>query len=192
MTAGADPTSFTFAFPDRDGRAAPAPARAPAPTTIGSVISAFLTDAQSGRVQAPGGQPYSRESFREIRAALAHVDSALGHLQIEQLDGERVGALLDELAGDGLAPSRIDSVVLALHRLSAYAGLDGAPALIPAAAAVAPAAAEPLPVTPEPGPPPPRTPTMEMLGAARSVATWTVRATVFLFALVLLLLILEL
>ena len=183
MTAEADSGAFTFAFPGSGGDA---------PRTVGAVIADFLRDAESGRVLDPGGQRYSRESLRDMRSALAHVDSALGETSVDRLDGRRVADLLDELTRDGLGAARIDSIVVTLHRLSTYAGTPDAGLPDPVVPSPEPAASAPPAEAPPAAAPRRPTPTMEMLGVARTVATWTVRAVVFLFALVVLLLILEL
>jgi hypothetical protein len=177
VTAGADPA---FAFPSR---------QTPGGPLLGDVIAQYLADAEDGRARESGGKRYTRESLRELRAALAHVDSQMGDRPVDELTSETVARLLGELARTGVATDRIDSVVLALHALHSYADVPD-PA-VPGGWVTRPAE---LPVDdgPSRSAAPKRTPTMEMLGAVQTVANWTVRGVVFLFALVALLVILEL
>jgi len=170
------------------------PRHTPTGRELGALIADFLADVDSGRVRDSAGRRYSRDSLRELRAALTHVDSELGHLSIEEIGSRDIARLLDDLGRAEVRQERLDSIVVALHRLHGYAGDQGLisgrstfpdPAL-PGAAAPEPAAAVPDDRTE------PRTPTLELLAATRRVATWTVRSVVFVFAVLVVLFIIEL
>jgi hypothetical protein len=162
---------------------------APPGETIGVVIARLIEDAESGAARDSSGRRYTRDSLRELRAALSHVDSELGALRPQALDSERIEGLLADLRRAGLSAGRLDSVVLALHRLHSYAGGSGQRAAVNFPDTSWP----PSPVEEPPtAPPRQRTPTIEMLAAARRVAKWTVRTIVVLFALAIFVLIHEL
>jgi hypothetical protein len=201
-------------------RAAAAPAVVPAGEQLGAVIAEFLQDAQNGRARDYAGQPYTRESLRELRAALTHVDSELGDLSLDAVTGRHVQMLLDDVRDAGLAASRISSIVMALHSLYAYAIDRGLAAGSPLPGPVVPAPVAPAPVAPAPAiqdsrwdtpdtrwdtaashwdtpdaPAPSsaqRTPTIELLAVARRVVGWTVTTIVVLFVLLLVVLIQQL
>jgi len=181
------------------------PAEAPAPVrdTVGSTIADFLDDAQRGRALDSGGRPYTSESLRELRSSMAHIDSELGALPTVAIDNRMVDELLDDLRRKGLSRGRLDSIVIALRALRMYAGGRGFASLTrPAERAIAepgfteqPSYADPPSWAERPmqeDRPNRPSPTLELLGTARRVATWTVRSVVFIFAVLVVFLILEL
>jgi len=177
--------------------------------TVGEAIAGFLEDARRGRALDSGGRPYARESLRELRSSLTHVDSELGSLPLRQIDNRLVDGLLEDLRREGLSRARLDSMVVALRALRVYAG---EPQLGDVGALREPTVSEPVFAErpryaeqaryvdqarykdqaryDEPQAKP--SPTLELLASARRVATWTVRSVVFVFAVLVVFLILEL
>jgi len=162
---------------------------------LGTVIAAYLHDAEGGRALGPDGGPYSPAALRRVRVALGHVDAAAGGLDPGVLGAMDAGELeqLGRRAVDraGLSPSRLPFVLQALHSLSAYAADRNGAAAAPApAAAAAPAAA--TAATAAVPPPDPRTPTYAMLALGAQLGTWTERIIVIAFVLTVIGLALEL
>jgi hypothetical protein len=173
--------------------------------SVGDVIADFLRDAEQGRTRDSSGGTYTRESLRELRSSLSHIDAKLGLLSLGAIDSQDVDGLLADLHSMGLSRARLDAIVVALRALRAYAGDRGPTDRRPLPD---PTLGEPMsaqrPYTPpayaqpafgEAAPDEPQakaSPTLELLATARRVATWTVRTTVFLFAVLVVLLILEL
>jgi hypothetical protein len=182
----------------------------PAREELGGVIADFVYDAQNGDALDTAGEPYTREGLRELRAALSHVDSELGGLTVDVISGRDVQDMLDGVRAAGLPARRVNAIVMALHALYAYAIKRGivdhsplpGPVVPPAPAA--PVAAVATAPDFRPGPPPvpepreatrtgeQRTPTLEMLAAARRVVGWTVTTIVVLFVLLLIVLLQQL
>ncbi|MEA2444019.1 MAG: hypothetical protein QOJ12_1311 [Thermoleophilales bacterium] len=193
------------------------PRAVPAREELGGVIADFVYDAQTGDARDSAGDPYTREGLREMRSALTHVDSELGGLSVDAISGRDVQDMLDGVRAAGLPPRRVNAIVMALHALYAYAIEKGIVDRSPLPGPVAPAApaarvapvtsVDPItPIAPDfrPGPPPvplarptartgeQRTPTIEMLAAARRVVGWTVTTIVVLFVLLLIVLLQQL
>jgi hypothetical protein len=173
----------------------------PAREELGGVIADFVYAAQNGEARDSAGEPYTREGLRELRAALTHVDSELGGLTVDVISGRDVQDMIDSVRAAGLPPRRVTSIVMALHALYAYAiergivdhsPLPGPVVPTPPVDYVRPA---PPPV-PEPRPAErareQKTPTVEMLAAARRVVGWTVTTIVILFVLLLIVLLQQL
>ncbi len=179
--------------------ATPVADRPPAPEReeLGAVIDEFMQAAEQGIFEDAYGRPYTSESLRELRSALSHVKSELGTVHLSAIRRWQVQGMLDELRRGGLAPGRLTAVVEALHSVFTYAierGLvDDSPVIwltspqqgervervrAPAAQRSAP------PPAPEPVAAAPSTPTGAMLALGSSVLQWTVRATVTVFVLV--------
>lgn len=174
---------------------------APVRDTVGAAVAAFLDAAEHGSVLDSDGSRYSRERLRDVRASLSHVDSELGSLPMRSIDSADVDRLLVDLRRAGLPPARLDAIVIALRALRGYAADEGLvgdralpdPALTETGAGESPwVTLPPEPGYAEPEPRPGPTPTLELVATARRVATWTVRTILFVFAVLVVLLILEL
>jgi hypothetical protein len=91
---------------------------------LGTAISRYLRDAETGRVPAFDGGDYSPAALRSLRRTLDHVASAVGALGLADLHAmnakelESLGWQVVDYAG--LPPSRAPVVVDALRRLSTY------------------------------------------------------------------------
>jgi hypothetical protein len=134
-------------------------------------IAEYLGDAEAGKVRGAAGSRFTREELRGLRGSLAHVDSALGALELDAVRGRQVGALVDDLRAAGLSNGRVDGIVDALRSVYAYAIGRGLVATSPLVG-LAPAAAET------------RAPTDALLALGASVVGWTVKAVVIAFVLV--------
>jgi len=142
--------------------------------SLDAVIAQFLRAAEEGRT----GRPYTRTEVRELRGALAHVETELGTVPVDAVRGRQVGALFDQLRDAGLPPSRVSTIVEALRSLYAYAIERGLVRASPLVGLAAPEAA------PAPAGHQTRTPTDAMLALGERVVTWTVRVIVIAFVLV--------
>jgi hypothetical protein len=187
-----------------DGAQAPselaAPARPPAPEReeLGAVIDEFMLAAEEGALRDAFGRPYTPDSLRELHSALSHVKSELGTVHVGAIRRWQIQGMLDELRRGGLAPGRLAAVVEALHSVFTYAierglvedtpviwltspeqGQRAETVTAPAAQRSAPAPA-PEPLAAEA----PTTPTSAMVALGSSVLLWTVRATVTVFVLI--------
>jgi hypothetical protein len=178
----------------------PPPAQPPAPEReeLGAVIDEFMRAAEEGALRDAFGRPYTPDSLRELHSALSHVKLELGTVHVGEIRRWQIQGMLDELRRGGLAPGRLAAVVEALHSVFTYAierGLvDDTPVIwltspeqgqraetvrAPAAQRSAPAPAlEPLAAEA------PTTPTNAMVALGSSVLLWTVRATVTVFVLI--------
>jgi len=114
------------------------------------------------------GSPAQR---RDLRAALSHVDAGLGTMPMGSLSNRHVAALLDDLREAGLSPRRETAILHAVRSLSEFA------ADLPAA-------------SPQPATTP--TPTLAMLALGTRVAAWTAWTIAIVFAVLLVVLVLEL
>jgi hypothetical protein len=190
-----------------DGATALAARRlAPNREELGAVIDEFMQAAEEGEAEDGYGQYYTPEGLRELHSALSHVKSELGTMNVRAIGRWHVQGMLDELRRAGLAPGRLTAVVEALHGLYSYAierGLvDDSPVIFltfpqqveRAETVRAPAIQRPAPV-PEPeyqleaAPTP--TPTGAMIALGGRVLLWTMRATVTVFVLVAIVLVVE-
>ena len=165
---------------------------------LGTVIAAYLQDAEAGRALSPDGGPYSPAALRRVRVALGHVDAAAGGLDPGALGAMDAGELeqLGRLAVDraGLSPSRLPLMLQALHSLSAYAA-DGNGSAVRSGPAVRTGATAPSAAVARGGAvaePDPRTPTYAMLALGAQLGTWTERIIVIAFVLTVIGLALEL
>ena len=151
--------------------------------TLSSVIAQFV------------GSAGTAGERRDRRAALSHVDAALGTMPMRAIRSRNLTAMLDDLDEAGLSPRRQDAVVEALHSLYAFAIGRGLVAddPIPGAAAVATPTPTQVP-TPAlaPAPPTTPTPTLTVLALGARVAAWTAWTIASVFALLLVALVLEL
>jgi hypothetical protein len=148
---------------------------------LGTAISLYLRDAESGRVRAFDGGDYSPAGLRSLRRTLDHVESAVGALGLADLHAmnakelESLGWQVVDYAG--LPPSRAPAVVEALRRLSTYSRTESPsdpPPRIRAVPAGAPAPA---------GTPPTPTPTHTMLTLGAVVGAWIERVMVIALVL---------
>jgi hypothetical protein len=177
---------------------------APHPEELGAVIDRFMQAAEKGEADDGYGQHYTSDGLRELHSSLSHVKSELGTMHVQAIRRWHVQGMLDELRRAGLAPGRLTAVVEALHALYSHAierGLvDDSPviwltfpqqAVRPERVRAAPVQ-RPAPVSeldPLTGTTP--TPTHAMLVLGGRVLLWTVRATVTLFVLVAIVLVVE-
>jgi site-specific recombinase XerD len=143
--------------------------RETAAAELGSVIAAFLRDAEAGDVRA-AGRTYTRAELRDLRGALTHVAAALGPLDVAELRSRDVRGLVDELGAAGLRPERVSAIVDALRSVYAYAMGRGLVTTSPLVG-LAPAAGD--------GP----SPTTAIVQLGEQLARWTVRLMVMLFVL---------
>ena len=190
---------------------------APNREELGEVIDEFMQAAEEGEAEDGYGQYYSPEGLRELHSALSHVKSELGTMNVRAIGRWHVQGMLDELRRAGLAPGRLTAVVEALHGLYSYAierGLvDDSPVIfltfpqqaertetIRAPAVERPAARSREPKAkpryePEPEYEPEAaatpTPTHAMVALGGRVLLWTMRATVTIFVLVAIVLVVE-
>lgn len=192
---GADVLEAPVPSPER-----PAAARPPAPEReeLGVVIDDFMRAAQDGVLEDAYGRRYTPEHLRELRSALSHVKSELGTTHVSAIRRWQVQGMLDELRRGGLAPGRVAGVVEALHSVFTYAierGLvDDTPVIwltfpeqgdgVESSRAPAAPRADPPPPAPEPVAAQPSTPTNAMVALGSAVLLWTVRATVTVFVLI--------
>ncbi len=179
---------------------------------LGQVIDEFIQAAEEGEAGDGYGQYYTPAALRDLHSALSHVKSELGTMNIRAIQRWHVQGMLDELRGAGLAPGRLTAVVEGLHGVYSYAierGLvEDSPVIFltfpqPAARPFQPA--EWFGQEERSAPPPPRreskqrseasatapTPTQSMLALGGQVLLWTMRATITLFVLVAILLVVE-
>ena len=189
---------------DRPRAPEPAPpVQPPAPEReeLGAVIDEFMRAAEEGALRDAFGRPYTPDSLRELHSALSHVKSELGTVHVGEVRRWQVQGMLDELRRGGLAPGRIAAVVEALHSVFTYAIERGLVEDTPviwltspeqgqrAETVRAPAAQLSVPApAPAPGPlaaeAPTPNPTSAMVALGSSVLLWTVRATVTVFVLI--------
>jgi hypothetical protein len=167
------------------------------------VIDDFMKAAEDGEAENAYGEQYAPEDLRELHSALSHVKSELGTMRMPAIQRWQVQGMLDELRRSGLAPGRLTAVVEALHSLYTYAiqrGLvDDSPVIwltFPQQEerVRAPAAQRRPLVAEAPPEAPPQAPahasvqgansTNAMLALGSRVLLWTVRATVTIFVLV--------
>lgn len=178
---------------------------------LGVVIDDFMQAAEAGEAVDAYGNQYTPEGLRELHNALSHVNSWLGTMQISAIQGWLIQGMLDQLRQSGLAPGRLTAVVEALDSLYTYAirrGLvENSPVLwltfpqqedrmrAPAtqrrpvvaeapteALAEAPTEAQPqAPVHASPDTP---NSTNAMLALGSRVLVWTMRATITIFVLI--------
>ena len=191
---------------------------APNREELGAVIDEFMQAAEEGEAEDGYGQYYSPDALRELHGAVSHVKSELGTMNMRAIRRWHVQGMLDELRRAGLAPGRLTAVVEALHALYSYAierGLvddspvifltfpqqaeplpppapDVRPPAAPRRSALASATQRQAPVRePEPAFPPITSPTGAMLALGSRVLLWTVRATVTVFMLIAIVLVVE-
>jgi hypothetical protein len=194
---------------------------APNREELGAVIDEFMQAAEEGEVEDGYGQYYTPEELRELHSALSHVKSELGTMNVRAIHRWHVQGMLDELRRAGLAPGRLTAVVEALHALYSYAierGLvDDSPVIFltfpqhseslgPAtgqtpvrvqtapvrpARPASPPEFEPEPEPMPPPPPPAPTPTHAIVALGGRVLLWTMRATVTVFVLIAIVLVVE-
>jgi hypothetical protein len=185
----------------------------PGGSSLGTLITAYLRAAESGRTLDRSGNPYSAARVRSLRRALGQVEAAAGPLDpaaLNVMDAaalERLGRQVVDHAG--LPASRLETIVDALRGLSAYAGagrpradrlrrrepfpwpdppswLDPpsrAEAHEPAPTSQRAAARESTPPPPPAAAPEARTPTFTMLALGAQVSAWTQRIIVIAFVL---------
>jgi site-specific recombinase XerC len=118
-----------------------------------------------------------RAELRELRGALAHVDSELGTVALGELRPDDVRRLIDELGRAGLPPARVRSIVAALRSVYAYAIDRG---LVRSSPVVGVAADDPAPAPPSEAP----TPTEALLALGNFAVALVVRTIVVAFMLV--------
>jgi hypothetical protein len=214
--ATADPDPQPHAEPV-DPVAPAAPPVAPRRGELGEVIDDFMEAAEEGEVADGFGQYYTPEALRELHSALTHVKSELGTMHVEAVRRWHVQGMLDELRRAGLAPGRLTAVMESLHAVYSYAierGLvDDTPVIwLTSPQQGEPTAAERSDVTARPAAAPrpastsarrrerPRheappastpTPTRAMVALGGRVLFWTMRATVTLFVLIAIVLVVE-
>jgi hypothetical protein len=135
---------------------------------LSDVIAEFLRDAQSGRV--PG---YGADDLRDLRSALAHVDSALGSVPVWAVTPDQVGTLIDDVRASGLPAGRVEGIVGALRALYAYAIGRGLASVSPVVGLVA----APAEVGPS------GTPTDAVIALGERVASYATRTIVLAFVL---------
>jgi hypothetical protein len=194
---------------------------APNREELGALLDEFMEAAEVGEVEDGYGQYYTPEELRELHSALSHVKSELGTINVRAIHRWHVQGMLDELRRAGLAPGRLTAVVEALHAFYTYAierGLvDDSPVIFltfprqpdslgsatvqqPVRARTDPARparfAAPPELQPEPDPvpapaPPTPTPTHAMAALGGRVLLWTMRATVTIFVLIAIVLVVE-
>jgi len=188
---------------------------------LGTVLDEFMEAAELGEVEDGYGQYYTPEELRELHSALSHVKSELGTMNVRAIARWHVQGMLDELRRAGLAPGRLTAVVEALHAFYTYAierglvddspvifltfpqqpeSLGPAPVQPPVRVRTAPARparfAAPPELQPEPDPmpepaPATPTPTHAMAALGGRVLLWTMRATVTIFVLIAIVLVVE-
>jgi site-specific recombinase XerC len=158
------------------------------------VIARFLRAAEEGRAVGGSGKRYTSAELRELRAALSHLDSEIGAMQVQAVRSRDVNALLDELRGEGLSARREAAIVEALRSLFAYAVARGLAAVIPRIEQPEPKREEPIPaVTAQPATSRRQpTPTTAMLALGTRAAGWTMWIIVIGFAVVVVALLVEL
>jgi hypothetical protein len=157
------------------------------PQTVDAAITAFLRAAEGGLVSNPSGDLYTATELRELRAALSHVDSELGSLDVRAVRRSDVSALLDELRREGLSPRREQAIVDALESLYSYAVDRGLVAASPVGEQPRALREDPPPAV---GHPP--TPTEAVLAVGTRAAAWASWTIVVAFAVVVLVLVVEL
>jgi hypothetical protein len=143
---------------------------------LGTVIPEYLRAAESDRVPAPDGNPYTPAGLRSMRRALDHGAAEAGgmdHAAVAALDERSRARLAWQIVDDaGLPPTRLVSIVEALGCLSAYTPQSaGPPADRPRAAPSPKPALEPS------------TPTFTMLALGAHVSAWMERIIVIAFVL---------
>jgi hypothetical protein len=162
--------------------------------TVGGVIAAFVQAAEDGRALDGSGERYTPGDLRELRAALSHVDSELGSMDVRAVRTRHVTALLEELRGQGLSSRRETRIAEALTSLYAYALQHDLVAVGPVIDQPGPEREDPAPSreAPRARPTPTPTPTLAMVAFGARVALWTTWIIVAAFAVLVLALVAEL
>jgi hypothetical protein len=88
---------------------------------VKSVIRDFLAAAEHGEIREPSGAEYGLARVRQMRAALAYVDSEMGSSALQAVRRRNVQALIDQLYAAGVSPQRLIEVVTTLQELFTYA-----------------------------------------------------------------------
>jgi hypothetical protein len=163
---------------------------------VGALIVDFLRDADAGRARDTAGGAYTAAALRSLRRSLDRVDAAIGRLDSTLLmsageaDLERLGREVVDVAG--LPPGRLDAIVHALGRLSAYAcgrrSAESASWVDRATWPEPPRRADLPPRMASPASDPAaaleaRTPTFTMLALGARVSAWIERTVVIAFVL---------
>jgi site-specific recombinase XerC len=137
---------------------------------LATAIGDFLQDAETGR-------RYSRDELRELRGALAHIDSELGTMDLDEVGADDVRRVLDGLRRAGLPPARVRAVVSALRSVYAHAIDRGLVESSPLLGVTADDGTEPRPGEA-------RTPTEAILALGDYAVSLVVRTLVIAFVLV--------
>jgi hypothetical protein len=90
--------------------------------TVDSVVEDLLAAAARGTARDLHGRRFDGDGLRALRWALTgHVHEEIGSMAIEEVRTRHVQALVDRLDAAALSQRRIDSIVLALRTVFAYA-----------------------------------------------------------------------
>lgn len=96
--------------------------QAPSPRTVRDAAENFLAGMRSGAVRDRSGRAYKPSTIRTYDAKLdRYVLPALGDYRLSELRRAEVQALVDELVGDGLAPSSVRNALDPLRAIYRHA-----------------------------------------------------------------------